>query len=1080
MSIETTARSKVIIDSQQAEEEIKQLTNEVKKYRDAMNAATKANDKAAFDKAEQGWKRTKNALKGARQELFSVDAVMKNLSGSSMNQLRAAQRAITAELNKMTRGTAEYTAKSKQLRMVGAEIRKVRTEMTGLSGAQSGMFGKMANGFNKYFGLITGAVAALTGLSLGLRKVANDAMEFDAKVANLGAITGLAGENLDWLKEKAKELSISVTDDGVRITKSADEIVDAFTLMGSAKPELLENKDALAAVTTEALKLAEAAKMDTSVAVESLANVMNQFGAEADQASKFINVLAAGSKAGSAMVDQIADSIIRFGPAAASANVSVEESVALIETLAEKGVKGERAGTALRTALLKLQTGTDEFNPKVVGLNQALENLNNANLSAGDLVKLFGQEAYTAGAILVENVDRVEHFTKAVTNSNIATEQAIKNTEHEQATLAQKRNELKLITMELGQKLAPAFSSVTLTTTKFIRLIATLVPWLQENWRIIASLATAIAAYTIAIKATAVAKQIYTRVTNLATMATEAFNNATRKNLIGVFAAALAAAISYFIIFRRKADESTTAVKELTEAQRVFNTLMESTKSIEERMAIIGTLSKRQAEILKEDIETQLRLEEDYTSKLLTELKTRLDGDTQLNDLKKQFSEQEFDYLKAGIQNRINIRKEELAGDLQAQHNSQKERIESLKGYLNQVATLKFEKGSPLAPDYETLKTELDDYLATQRLATQRSYLQGEIDKETKDSNMQVLEVAHLEALLALQKQYGEQTYDTEYKLTEEKIKLMESVREANRRILDQMLKDNEVNSDKLIEQNKKDTDAAILAEFEAYDAEVEAKRKANEEKAQLDQQAFDAYAQKMEQYKAVAGSMASALGNLLGRAATDAEMTAQDVARELMLIALDSLHGIVQIAMAEVWTKAIAQGPLAIAGAIAKTAAIEMVFAGVKAAVSNVGQRYAGKYDVIGEDDGRTYRQVPYQGDMRTGIYSQPTLVGERGSELVVDAGTLRNVSVNFPDVLPKIRASMVPQRAAGNVAERTAANSQQPIANGQQSDPELKALLYNINQLFAQGIAARIEYSKIEDANTKVSKIRRDVSRS
>lgn len=1080
MSIETTARSKVIIDSQQAEEEIKQLTNEVKKYRDAMNAATKANDKAAFDKAEQGWKRTSKALKEAKKEMFSVDSVMKNLSGSSMNQLRAAQRAITSELNKMTRGTTEYIAKSKQLKLVTGEIRKVRSEMTGLSGAQSGAFGKMANGFNKYFGLITGAVAAVTGLSLGLRKVAEDAMEFDAKVANLGAITGLAGDNLDWLKEKAKELSVSVTEDGVRITKSADEIVDAFTLMGSAKPELLENKEALAAVTTEALKLAEAAKMDTSVAVESLANVMNQFGAEADQASKFINVLAAGSKAGSAMVDQIADSIIRFGPAAASANVSVEESVALIETLAEKGVKGERAGTALRTALLKLQTGTDEFNPKVVGLNQALENLNNANLSAGELVKLFGQEAYTAGAILVENVDRVKHFTDAVTDTNIATEQAIKNTEHDKAALAQRRNELKLLTMELGQKLAPAFSGMTLTASKFIRILATLVPWLQENWRIIASLAAAIVTYSIAVKAVAVAKQIYTRVTNLATIATNAFNAATRKNIVGALAAALAAAISYFVVFRRKADEAATSVKELTEAQRIFNELMESTKSIEERMAIIGTLSKRQAEILKEDIETQLRLEEDYTSKLLTELKTRLDNDTQLQNLKKKLSRQEIDYKKAEVAHDIAVRKKELAADLQAQHNNQKQRIASLKAYLNQVSSLEFKKGSPLAPDYETLKTELDKHLATQRLATMRAYQQGEIDKEDKDSKMQVLEVAHLEALLALQKQYGEETYDTEYKLTQEKIKLMESVREANRRILDQMLKDNEFNSDKLIEQNIKDTDAAILAEFEAYDAEVEAKRKANEEKAQLDQQAFDAYAQKMEQYKAVAGSMASALGNLLGRAATDAEMTAQDVARELMLIALDSLHGIVQIAMAEVWTKAIAQGPLAIAGAIAKTAAIEMVFAGVKAAVSNVGQRYAGKYDVIGEDDGRTYRQVPYQGDMRTGIYSQPTLVGERGSELVVDAGTLRNVSVNFPDVLPKIRASMVPQRAAGNVAERTQANSQQPMANSQQSDPELKALLYNINQLFAQGIAARIEYSKIEDANTKVSKIRRDVSRS
>jgi hypothetical protein len=97
--------------------------------------------------------------------------------------------------------------------------------------------------------------------------------------------------------------------------------------------------------------------------------------------------------------------------------------------------------------------------------------------------------------------------------------------------------------------------------------------------------------------------------------------------------------------------------------------------------------------------------------------------------------------------------------------------------------------------------------------------------------------------------------------------------------------------------------------------------------------------------------------------------------------------------------------------------------------------QRFAGKYDVIGADDGRSY-SAGYGGAMRTGIYGTPTLVAERGDELVVDHNTLSNIRVNFPYILPAIRAAMVPQHAAGNVSSM--------IPNMPQSaDPELKSML-------------------------------------
>jgi hypothetical protein len=112
--------------------------------------------------------------------------------------------------------------------------------------------------------------------------------DFDERLDNLSALTGLAGEDLTALGETAKKLSTTTLESGVRVTQSATEIVDAFTKVGSARPELLKNKDALVAVTQEAIILSNAAKIKLQPAIEGLTMVMNQYNVSADQARRNI------------------------------------------------------------------------------------------------------------------------------------------------------------------------------------------------------------------------------------------------------------------------------------------------------------------------------------------------------------------------------------------------------------------------------------------------------------------------------------------------------------------------------------------------------------------------------------------------------------------------------------------------------------------------------------------------------------------------------------------------------------------------------------------------------------------------
>ena len=243
-------------------------------------------------------------------------------------------------------------------------------------------------------------------------------------------------------------------------------------MSASRQPELLGDKEALKAVTEEAMRLQAAAKDITlNEAVDSLTLSLNQYGAAADQAGRFTNVLAAGSQAGSANIASQAKAIRNAGTAAASANVPIEQTVALIETLAYRGIKDEVAGTGLKKFFLVLQTGADETNPKIVGLDKALENLKNKNMDAGAIKKMFGEEGYNTASVILQNTEMVKDFTAAVTGTNVAYEQAAINSDTAQAKLEQARNKMKLAAIDLGEKLNPALTVSTNMLTNVLKYL---------------------------------------------------------------------------------------------------------------------------------------------------------------------------------------------------------------------------------------------------------------------------------------------------------------------------------------------------------------------------------------------------------------------------------------------------------------------------------------------------------------------------------------------------------------------------------------------------------------------------------
>ena len=403
---------------------------------------------------------------------------------NDINSIDLEIKRLQRDIKDMTRGSEEYNRTMAKIQNLQGILKQHRQEIKGITTETKKAtisVGSMVDWFNRFGGVILSVVGFLTGFTLALRAIRDERNKLEESQAGLKALTGLDDENIAWLTEQAKTLSTTMTKEGLRVRQSAAEILDAFMLVGSAKPELLGDKEALKAVSEEAMRLQAAAKDITlNEAVDSLTLSLNQYGAAADQAGRFSNVLAAGSQAGSANIASQAKAIRNAGTAAASANVPIEQTVALIETLAYRGIKDEVAGTGLKKLFLVLQTGADETNPKIVGLDKALENLKNKNMDAGAIKKMFGEEGYNTASVILQNTEMVKDFTAAVTGTNVAYEQAAINSDTAQARLEQARNKMKLAAIDLGEKLNPTLAVSTNMLTNVVKILPGLIDWFQK------------------------------------------------------------------------------------------------------------------------------------------------------------------------------------------------------------------------------------------------------------------------------------------------------------------------------------------------------------------------------------------------------------------------------------------------------------------------------------------------------------------------------------------------------------------------------------------------------------------------
>lgn len=367
------------------------------------------------------YKRLTKETRDLKNESKRLGAVLLKMEADGRKNEKAF-RDIENTYKKVTRQANLGDKQLKRLdKTVGDNWRSVGHYEKGLQGLTSAL-GKLGIAF---------------GIGAVVRSTFNTIKDFDSSIRSLVSITGAAGEDLDFYKEKAIEL-------GKEVQGGAASVIEAYKLIGSAKPELLSNAEALNGVTEAAIKLSQASGLDLPDAATRLTDAMNQFGAPAEKAGEFVNVLANGALFGAAAIPDVTDALLKFGAAAGTSNVNLEESTALIETLAQKGLKGAEAGTALRNVMLKLSAPDalpKEAQERLAGLGISMEDLSDKSKPFADrlevlkpllkdsaaLQKVFGQENAIAATNLINMTDTVRQLTADMETQGTADKQAAEN-----------------------------------------------------------------------------------------------------------------------------------------------------------------------------------------------------------------------------------------------------------------------------------------------------------------------------------------------------------------------------------------------------------------------------------------------------------------------------------------------------------------------------------------------------------------------------------------------------------------------------------------------------------------------------
>lgn len=190
------------------------------------------------------------------------------------------------------------------------------------------------------------------------------ALEFDEGMNRVSAVTGIAREDLKLLENQATSL-------GQTSTKTGAEVAQGMAILGLAGKDVNE----IYAMMPGIVNMAEIAQIDMAKSSDILVSAMNMFGAEASDASHFVDVMATTVTNAKVDMEGLGNGLKYVGPIASEMGLTFEEVAATLGSMGDKGIDAGMAGRALRMMLVRLAGPTEKAWKEYGDFNQEMQNM---------------------------------------------------------------------------------------------------------------------------------------------------------------------------------------------------------------------------------------------------------------------------------------------------------------------------------------------------------------------------------------------------------------------------------------------------------------------------------------------------------------------------------------------------------------------------------------------------------------------------------------------------------------------------------------------------------------------------------
>lgn len=402
-------------------------------------------------------------LKGNKEKQLSIK--LEKAEAGSLNKLSLTVKKYEQELRRLNLTTAKGRKRQQELITKINQSNAVFKKNSSALSAQRINVGNYGSALNSVKGALTSMVNPATlalGAVFALGSAVKGAVELFSKFeqgnANLASVLGTSKEAISVLINDAKRLGSVTSFTASQITELQTELAK----LGFSEKEILAATDAIqqlaAATGTE---LAEAAAVAGAT--------LGGFGLEAEQTQRIADVMAKSFSTSALDMDKFKESMKSAAPAAKAVGISVEETTALLGTLANAGISGSKAGNNLKTTFINL-------NDAGLTLEEGLLKVSNSQDKLGTASALVGKNAAASFLVLADGVETTEKLKLGFENSGGAA-QKMADTQLDtltgSVTLMKSAYEGFILGLEDGNGvIAETIRNIVDATTVFLQLIS--------------------------------------------------------------------------------------------------------------------------------------------------------------------------------------------------------------------------------------------------------------------------------------------------------------------------------------------------------------------------------------------------------------------------------------------------------------------------------------------------------------------------------------------------------------------------------------------------------------------------------